>query len=110
MEEIEPPKTEKEDDDEKKEDESKEGEEDGEKQDEESTESTEDEPKQDEAEGSEEVADAGDSEEAAVEKEYKETIVPHTFTVDDIAETPVGARLLSKDQKKDAGKRMKALD
>ena len=49
----------------------------------------------------------GESEE---EKEYKEVIVPHTFDVDKIEETYFGARLLSKEQKQDAKKRIKALD
>jgi len=37
-------------------------------------------------------------------------IVPHTFNIDDIVETPANTRLLTKDQKKEAKKRIKALD
>ena len=49
-------------------------------------------------------------EEPEKEKEYKEVKVPHTFDVDSVAETFHGCRLLSKDQKKEAGKRIKELD
>ena len=48
--------------------------------------------------------------EVEVEKEFKEVIVPHSFNVDNITETAIGARLLTSDQKKDAKKRIKALD
>ena len=59
---------------------------------------------------SDEPASEDDSAESEEEKEYREVIVPHTFDVDKIEETNVGARLLSKDQKQEAKKRIKALD
>lgn len=60
---------------------------------------------------------AGNSAEAAteeqepeVEKEYKEKVVPHTFAIEDIGEILPNLRLLTSDQKKEARKRIKALD
>jgi len=63
-----------------------------------------------EEEESSEEAVKEEEPEVEVEKEYKEVIVPHTFNVDNITETPIGARLLTSEQKKDAKKRIRALD
>ena len=54
--------------------------------------------------------DSDDTSTEIAEKEYKEVIVPHTFNIEEITETPIGARLLTKEQKKEALKRIKALD
>lgn len=64
------------------------------------------------ADSSEETTaeDSDDMTTEIAEKEYKEVIVPHTFNVEEITETPIGARLLTKEQKKEALKRIKALD
>lgn len=113
LEEIEPPKVEKEEEEkEDSKDEPAEGEDVERTQEEETTEAdSEEEQKSDEADTeAESTEESTESEEVAVEKEYREKIVPHTFTVDDINETPIGARLLTKDQKKQARKRISALD
>ena len=69
----------------------------------------------DETNEDEEAADAEektdeDAEVEEEEKEYKEVIVPHTFTVEDFAVSFPGLRLLSNDQMKDAKKRIKDLE
>lgn len=51
---------------------------------------------------------AEETSDAEPEKEYEEKIVPLTFTVDQEEKLP-NLRLLTKDQKKDASKRIKAL-
>lgn len=102
----------------KKDKKKKDGEEDGddvEAASDEDTEAFEEEkPAEDEAAEADETNDseeaAATEEEPEVEKEYKEVIVPHTFNIDDIVETPANTRLLTKDQKKEAKKRIKALD
>ena len=52
---------------------------------------------------------AAETEAAQEEKEYVEKVVPHVFSVDDIVENLPGLRLMSKEQKKDARQRIKAL-
>jgi len=68
-----------------------------------------------EGEDASDKTDGASTEEAAaeteeVEKEYKEVVVPHTFTVDKIVTRPVNARLLNEDQVKEAKKRIKELE
>ena len=101
LEEVEVPKLETKDEDKKEED----GEEEKTEENDADAEKTEEATEETQAEGEGEAAA-----EEEVEKEYKEVIVPHTFNVDDVKETPIGARLLTKEQKKEAAKRIKALD
>jgi len=61
-------------------------------------------PSSDAAEAKNEV-----EEKSEPEKEYKEKIVPHQFNIDNLGRKLVGLRLLTEDQKKAAGKKIKAL-
>ena len=63
--------------------------------------------------GAEKVEDEGEVDaeaEPEAEKEYKEVTVPHTFTVENITESTIGARLLDDDMLKAARKRITVLD
>ena len=63
--------------------------------------------------GAEKVEDEGEADaeaEPEAEKEYKEVTVPHTFTVENITESTIGARLLDDDMLKAARKRITVLD
>ena len=62
------------------------------------------------AEKSEGEAEAEAEPEPEAEKEYKEVTVPHTFTVENITESIVNARLLDDDALKAARKRINVLD
>jgi hypoxia up-regulated 1 len=62
------------------------------------------------AEKGEDEGEADADAEPEAEKEYKEVTVPHTFTVENITESILGARLLDDDMLKAARKRITVLD